>query len=204
MGGLFGKKKKKPALDQSEKALLDCKMVRDKIKGYIKTLERNEQLKKTKAKESLREKKKDRAKMLLKLAKMYGEQIKASDNQLTMIEDQIAQIEFTKNQAEIMKVLQQGNEALKNLQKEVNVEKWEQVKDDLDELKEKDNELTEFFKERGLNPDDVEDSVNKELEELMKLNSQEAEIDLPSANQEKVEVPETKEKEKEEKKMVEA
>ena len=129
MGGLFGKKKKKPALDQSEKALLDCKMVRDKIKGYIKTLERNEKLKKTKAKESLREKKKDRAKMLLKLAKMYGEQIKASDNQLTMIEDQIAQIEFTKNQAEIMKVLQQGNEALKNLQKEVNVEKWEQVKD---------------------------------------------------------------------------
>ena len=87
MGGLFGKKKKKPALDQSEKALLDCKMVRDKIKGYIKTLERNEKLKKTKAKESLREKKKDRAKMLLKLAKMYGEQIKASDNQLTMIED---------------------------------------------------------------------------------------------------------------------
>ena len=61
MGGLFGKKKKKPALDQSEKALLDCKMVRDKIKGYIKTLERNEKLKKTKAKESLREKKKELA-----------------------------------------------------------------------------------------------------------------------------------------------
>lgn len=203
MGGLFGKKKKKKAeLDQTEKALLDCKMVRDKIKGYIKSLERNEKIKKTKAKEALREKKKDRAKMLLKLAKMYSEQIKTSDGQLTMIEDQIAQIETTRNLAESMKVLQQGNEALKNLQKEVNVEKWEQVKDDLDDLKERDNEITEFFKERGLEAEDVEDSVNKELEELMKLNSEEAEKDLPNANQEKVDVPEVKEKE--EKKMVEA
>lgn len=203
MGGLFGRTgKKKANLDQTEKALLDCKMVRDKIKGYIKSLERNEKIKKEKAKEALREKKKDRAKMLLKLAKMYSEQIKTSDGQLTMIEDQIALIESSRNQAEIMKVLQQGNEALKNLQKEVNVEKWEQVKDDLDDLKERDNELTEFFKERGLNADDVEDTVNKELEELMKLNSEEAEKDLPSANQEKVEVPEVKEKE--EKKMVEA
>lgn len=203
MGGLFGRRgKKKANLDQTEKALLDCKMVRDKIKGYIKSLERNEKIKKEKAKEALREKKKDRAKMLLKLAKMYSEQIKTSDGQLTMIEDQIALIESSRNQAEIMKVLQQGNEALKNLQKEVNVEKWEQVKDDLDDLKERDNELTEFFKERGLNADDVEDTVNKELEELMKLNSEEAEKDLPSANQEKVEVPEVKEKE--EKKMVEA
>ena len=64
--GKLCEKSHSPLINQEEKALLDCKMTRDKIKTYIKRLERNANLKKEKAKDALRAKNKDRAKYNLK------------------------------------------------------------------------------------------------------------------------------------------
>ena len=57
MGGLFGNKQKSAKLNTDEKAMLDCKLARDKIKQYIKRLEKNAALKKEKSKEALKDKK---------------------------------------------------------------------------------------------------------------------------------------------------
>ena len=143
MGFLFSKKKKKEVkLNTNETAILDCKVCRDKIKKYIKTLEKNADLKKEKAKEALKAKNRDRAKINLKMEKMYREQIKSAEGQLEMIETQINQIESLQSQKDALDVLKQGNEALKQLQKEVNVEKFQEIADDLDELKEQKNSST--------------------------------------------------------------
>ena len=203
MGFLFSKKKKKEVkLDTQESAILDCKMCRDKIKKYIKSLEKNAADKKEKAKEALKAKNKDRARMNLRLEKMYREQIKAADGQLEMIENQISQIETAQSQKDAMTVLKEGNEVLKKLQSEVNVEKFQEIADDLDELKEQNNEITEFFKARGI---EEEEDVNDELDKLIASVQKEAAVDLPDANKEVLEEEkEVKEKTVEKKVALEA
>ena len=196
MGFLFSKKKKtkEVKLDNEESAILECKMCRDKIKKYIKNLEKNAAQKKEKAKAALKAKDKDRAKMNLRMEKMYREQIKTADGQLEMIENQIAQIETAQSQKDAMTVLKQGNEVLKKLQSEVNVEKFQEIADDLEELKDQQNELTEFFKARGI---EEEEDVNAELDKLIESVQNEAAVDLPNANKEVLEEEKKVEKEKE-------
>ena len=200
MGFLFSKKKKKIVeLKSDEQAILKCKMCRDNIKKYIKKLEKDAGLKKEKAKEALKAKNRDRAKLHLRMEKMYQEQIKTAYGQLEMVETQINQIETAQSQKDAMQVLQEGNAVLKKLQDEVNVEKFQEISDDLDELKAKNDEITEFFKERGI---DEEESVNDELDKLIASVQAETGSALPSANKENLEEEPEKEKEvKEEKKV---
>ena len=169
-----------PLINSEEKALLDCKITRDKIKTYIKRLERNANLKKEKAKDALRAKNKDRAKYNLKLSKMYQEQIKTADSQLTMLEEQISNIKQATTQRDAMKVLEKGNEVLKNLQKECNIEKWEKISDDMNDLKEQQDEINQFFRDRSM--DDVDDDVEEEMNKLIESTKSDIEQELPSAN----------------------
>jgi hypothetical protein len=103
MGSLFGKKKKekenKPDLSKTEESILQAKMTRDNIKKYIKKVERTAKLKKDKAKEYLKKGDKDRAKIYLKMSKMYQQQIGTAEGQLKSIEEQVALIETTLNQS---------------------------------------------------------------------------------------------------------
>ena len=178
--GKLCEKSHSPLINQEEKALLDCKMTRDKIKTYIKRLERNANLKKEKAKDALRAKNKDRAKYNLKLSKMYQEQIKTADAQLTMLEEQIANIEQATTQRDAMKVLEKGNEVLKNLQSECNIEKWEKISEDMQDIKDQQDEINQFFRDRNMN--DVDDDVEEEMTKLMESEKNDIENELPSAN----------------------
>ena len=199
MGSLFSKKKT-IELKAEDQAILKCKMCRDNIKRYIKRLENDANLKKQKAKEALQAKNKDRARLNLRMEKMYREQIKTADGQLEMIETQINQIESAQSQKDVMTVLQEGNAVLKKLQEEVNVDKYKDISDDMEEIKAKNDEITEFFKDRGID----EEVVNDELDKLIASVQQEAGADLPRANEEKLEGEKQKEEEKVKKVAVEA
>ena len=201
MGLLFSKKKESPkvVLKADEQAVLKCKICRDNIKKYIKKLENDSKVKKQKAKEALQSKNRERARMNLRMEKMYQEQIKTAYGQLEMIDNQITQIESAQSQKDVMTVLQEGNAVLKKLQDEVNVDKFREISDDMEEIKEKNDEISEFFKERGI---DEEESVNEELDKLIASVQSEAGIDLPAANKENLEEEKEKEKEvKQEKKV---
>ena len=196
MGNLC-KKSHSPLINQEEKALLDCKMTRDKIKTYIKRLERNANLKKEKAKDALRAKNKDRAKYNLKLSKMYQEQIKTADAQLTMLEEQIANIEQATTQRDAMKVLEKGNEVLKNLQSECNIEKWEKISEDMQDIKDQQDEINQFFRDRNI--ENVDDDVEEEMNKLMESENNDIENELPSANKNEIYIEEEKNENKKEK-----
>ena len=99
-----------------------------------------------------------------------------------------------------MTVLQEGNAVLKKLQEEVNVDKYKDISDDMEEIKAKNDEITEFFKDRGID----EEVVNDELDKLIASVQQEAGADLPRANEEKLEGEKQKEEEKVKKVAVEA
>ena len=192
MGIFTGKKNKKnPKLNVEEKTILQCKITRDNIKNYIKKLEKNSKLKREKAKESLKQKNKDRAKYNLKLSKMYSEQIKNAESQLTMLEEQISNLESAITQKEALKILEKGNEVLKNLQNECNIEKWEKISDDMNEIKEQQDEINQFFRDKNI--EDIDDDIENEMNKLMESDN---DLELPSANQNEIHVEENKNEDK--------
>jgi charged multivesicular body protein 6 len=176
------------SLKADEKTIMNCKICRDNIKSYIKRLERNEQIKRDKAKQSLIDKDKDRAKMYLNQSKLYREQIKVASGQLNMIEDQILQIESAKMQKEAITVLEQGNKILKQLNEEVNIEKWEKISDDMNEVKQQQDEIANFLKSHNIDENEYEEELNKELDNLMKQQNKEEEINLPDAGKKEIEI----------------
>ena len=190
-------------LSQEDKAMIECKQCRDKIKAYIRNGEKMVQKKKEKVKELLRNKDKERARFYLKQSKFYADKIKVYDGQLDMIETQISNLQTTMQMTEYQKVLRQGNEVLKELQKEVNVEKWQQIGDDLNELKEHDKELTNYFKEHNQNEEEFDNAVDDEIKK-MENELGIGEIKLPDAPRNPVEVPIEEKKEKEKRVAVEA
>ena len=172
-------------LSPTERAILDCKSCRDKIKRYIKNLEQKEQRSKLKVKELLRLKQRDRAKLYLKQSKLFSEQTKIADGQLDMINQQIANIESTSNMNECAEVLNRGNAVLKQLQNEVNIEHWENIKDDLDELKERDREIGDFFKEKGIDEEELETQCDDEINKLL-AEMQGNDIQFPNVPKEQI------------------
>ena len=182
--------KKDVSLSETEQAILQCKTCRDKIKKYIRNLEQKEEKLREKAKDLLRHKKRDRAKYYLKQCRLFREQAKIADGQLEMINNQIINIESTCNMQECMSCINQGNAVLKNLQKDVNLEEWENIRDDLEELKEKDREINDFFRERGIDEEECDAQCEDELNKLLYEIQGDKQINLP-------EVPKTKIKEDE-------
>ena len=160
------KRKVKPiVLNETETAILQCKICRDKIKSYISRLSNREAKLKQKAKDLLKSKDKERAKLYLRQCKLHKVQIETSQGQLDMIETQIINIEKTQNLIECKRSLEKGNAVLRQLQSEIKLEEWEKVRDDLEELKEKDKEIAEFMK--GYGQEKFDEDVNKELEKMM-------------------------------------
>ena len=170
----------KSLLSTEEKAVLDCKHCRDNLKNYIKKLERSEKLQKDKAKEFLREKNRPRAKMCLNKSKIFSAQIESANNNLTVIEEQILRIEQTKSQAEVFKVLETGNAVLKELQKEVNIEKWESIRDDMDDIKAQQQEIGDFLKSHNINEEQFEIDIDNDLAKLMQQEGIKLENEMPS------------------------
>ena len=212
MGSLFGRKKKekekKPDLSKAEESILQAKMTRDNIKKYIKKVERTAKLKRDKAKEYLKNGDKDRAKIFLKMSKMYQQQISSAEGQLKTIEEQVALIETTLNQKEIMDVLTQGNKVLAELHKEVNVEKFEQIKEDMDEMQQTQDEINEFFQQHNTNINELDNDIQKEIDSINEALKKEAEAEnaFPEANKEEVNIEKNEEVKEEEnkKELVEA
>ena len=180
------RQRKPVTLNETENAILQCKTCRDKIKQYIKKLEKRQKDCLEKAKNLLSSKERDRAKIYLRQKKLHQEQIKISEGQLEMVENQIQQIESTQNLQECMACLKQGNEVLKKLQSTIKIDEWEKVKDDLDELKEKDKEIGNYLKEYGIDEAEYDDQVNKEYDKLLKELEGGEKIDLPSVPKEEI------------------
>ena len=178
--------RKNVTLSETERAILECKTCRDNIKKYIRNLEQKEVKSKEKAKDLLKKKQKDRAKLYLKQCKLFREQAKIADGQLEMINEQISNIEKTCTMGECMACLKQSNSVLKQLQKEVNIEHWENIRDDMEELKERDREIGDFFKERGIDQEQYEAECEDELNKLIYEMQGNYELNLPNVPNTKI------------------
>ena len=161
-------------------------MCRDKIKNYIKKCETTALKKRQKAKELLKNKQKDRAKVYLNQSKFHLTQAKVGDGQLKLIEDQINELQKATQLNEIRKVLENGNKVLKQLQSEINIEKWQEIKEDMEGLKEQQDEIGEFLRNNNIDEGEYEKDVQEEFEKLQK--DLENDLNLPEVPKNKINV----------------
>ena len=152
--------------DSFDNIILKSKIARDKVKNYLKRIEKNKNNQRELSKEQIKKGNREKAKFYLASSKAFEKQIEVGYGQLSMLENQIMMIEKSKQELSAIGVLEEGNMLLKKLQKEISIEKWEKVEEDMDLAREKKNELDKFFRDNGLNSEEIDNELNIELEKL--------------------------------------
>ena len=169
-----------------ENSIIECKKTRDKIKQYIKNLEKEILKVKAKSIKYLKKNNKERAKFELKRKKMYEMQISNSEKQLEIIIEKIIEIEKTQIESEVLKTLNQSNEILIKLNDEVSIDKWELINDELGQIKMEQDEVKNFFNNNHLNYND-DSYFDLEIENILKEESENNNIEINENNMENAE-----------------
>ncbi|XP_072377599.1 charged multivesicular body protein 6-A-like [Diabrotica undecimpunctata] len=191
MGILFGKKKPPSRVTEHDKAVLQLKQQRDKLRQYQKRVELSLGKDKDIAKKLLNNGQRDRAKLLLK-KKRYQEQLLSKlDVQLDNLDKMASDIEFAQLETQVVSGLKAGNEALKQINDSLKIEDIERILDETREGIDKQNEINELLS--GQLTDEDEAAVEEELAGLI-----EQEMPAVPSEEPRVEVNEEEEEDEEE------
>ncbi|WVQ96617.1 hypothetical protein IAU59_003722 [Kwoniella sp. CBS 9459] len=155
-----------PKITAQDRAILDLKLQRDKMKQYQKRLQVVLDREQAIAKEALKAGNKTRALTALR-QKKYQEQLLAkTDSQLMTLQELVSTIEFTQIQNTVMHGLEMGADVLKQLHAEMSLEKVEKLMDQTREGVEYQREIDESLMSR-MSPEE-EEAVQAELEQLQR------------------------------------
>ncbi|XP_019880965.1 charged multivesicular body protein 6 [Aethina tumida] len=188
MGIIFGKKKASTRITQQDKAVLQLKQQRDKLKQYQKRIEQNLEKDRLLAKTLLNKGQRDRAKLLLRKKRFQEQLLTKTDGQLTNLEQLTHDIEFAQVELQVIEGLKVGNEALKKVNDALNIEDIEKILDETREGIEKQEEINAMLS--GTLTDEDEQAVEEELAEILSKQ-------MPEVPETKLETEEVEEGEKE-------
>jgi len=155
-----------PKITKQDRAILDLKLQRDKVRQYQKkiqgVLDREHEI----AKQHLAVGQKDRALFALRKRKYQETLLAKTDAQLENLEKLVSTIEFSLVEVSVVHGLQQGNEVLKAIHKELNLEAVERLMEETAEAREYQREIDEMLA-NNLTVED-EEAVEAELSQLRK------------------------------------
>ncbi|EDW79666.1 uncharacterized protein Dwil_GK17897 [Drosophila willistoni] len=186
MGALFGKSSKKAPsrITEQDKAVLQLKQQRDRLKQYQKRIELQLENDRLLAKKCLQQGRKDRAKLLLRKKKYQETLLTNADRQLENLEKLSADLEFAQVEMKVLDGLKQGNAALKKVHDMLDINEVEKIMDETREGIEKQQEIDAILTD-VLTTQDEED-VLAELEALEAEDDRT--VELPEVPTEDVEV----------------
>ncbi|TDL28701.1 hypothetical protein BD410DRAFT_781230 [Rickenella mellea] len=168
-----------PKITAQDRAILDLKLQRDKLKQYQKkiqtVLDREHEI----AKAQLAAGRKDRAIVALRRRKYQESLLQKTDTQLETLEQLVSTIEFSLVEVSVLHGLKQGNEVLKEIHKQMNVESVEKLMEETAEAQAYQREIDEMLT-TTLTLDE-EESVQLELRALQAEQEPEtAPVKLPT------------------------
>ncbi|KAI9462444.1 Snf7 family [Lactarius psammicola] len=173
-----------PKITAQDRAILDLKLQRDKLKQYQKKiqiiLDREHEI----ARQQLAAGHKDRALIALRRRKYQEGLLVKTDGQLESLEQLVSTIEFSLVEVSVLHGLKQGNAVLKEIHKELNVESVERLLEETAEAREYQREIDNMLTS-SLSLDE-EDAVQAELKELQQealhaQGNEETPLSLPDA-----------------------
>jgi len=170
-----------------DRAILDMKIQRDKLKTYQKRIQIVLDREKEVAQECLRNGQKDKALLALRKRKYQEQLFKKTDGHLETLEQLSSTIEFSLIQKDILFGLQQGNAVLKQIRKEMSLERVEKLMGETQDAIAYQREVSELLGSNMTNED--EDAVEDEFEILAKQAREEERLRLGLPPQEEEEEP---------------
>ncbi|XP_050311168.1 charged multivesicular body protein 6-A [Anthonomus grandis grandis] len=175
MGVLFSKKKPSSRITPHDKAVLQLKQQRDKLKQYQKRIEKQMENDRELARKLLNAGHKDRALLLLKKKRYQEKLLTKADGQLSTLETLTQDLEFAEVEQKVLEGLKQGNEALKKITDSMNIEEIERILDETKEAKEKQDEISNLLG-GSLSEEDLE-SVEEEYAKILEEEMPEVPVD---------------------------
>ncbi|XP_067672996.1 charged multivesicular body protein 6-like isoform X2 [Haliotis asinina] len=185
MGSLFGKSKPKPSrVTEQDRAVLQLKQQRDKLKQYQKKINANLERERNVARQLLRDGKKDKALLLLRKKKFQEGLLVKTDGQLDNIERMVHDLEFAQIEAEVVKGLKVGNDSLKKMHELLSLEDVEKIMEETREGIEYQQEIDDLLA-GGLTDQDEQD-VLAELSQIVQDSTPEQDLELPEVPDEDI------------------
>ncbi|KAF7339563.1 hypothetical protein MSAN_02170800 [Mycena sanguinolenta] len=168
-----------PKITAQDRAILDLKLQRDKLKQYQKKIQVVLDREHAIAKAHLAAGNKDRAVIALRQRKYQQSLLLKTDGQLETLEQLVSTIEFSLVEVSVLHGLKQGNEVLKEIHKEMSIESVEKLMDETQEAREYQREINDLLA-NNLTADE-EDAVQEELRQLeVEAIGETAAVELPS------------------------
>ncbi|PNI21856.1 CHMP6 isoform 2 [Pan troglodytes] len=175
MGNLFGRKKQSRVTEQ-DKAILQLKQQRDKLRQYQKRIAQQLERERALARQLLRDGRKERAKLLLKKKRYQEQLLDRTENQISSLEAMVQSIEFTQIEMKVMEGLQFGNECLNKMHQVMSIEEVERILEETQEAVEYQRQIDELL--AGSFTQEDEDAI---LEELSTITQEQIELpEVPS------------------------
>ncbi|XP_011685386.1 PREDICTED: charged multivesicular body protein 6 [Wasmannia auropunctata] len=180
MGIFFAKKKQPSRVTEQDKAILQVKQTRDKIKQYQKKIEQSLEKERLLAKELLKNGKKDRALLLLRKKKYQEQVLSRADGQLENLERMVHDLEFAQVETKVVDGLKVGNTALKQLHALLSIDEIEKVMDETREGIEKQREIDEVLTSTIATEEEIDESeIEAELDALVEADIDEKAPEIP-------------------------
>ncbi|XP_075701333.1 charged multivesicular body protein 6 [Rhinoderma darwinii] len=181
MGNIFGRKRRSRVTEQ-DKAVLQLKQQRDKLKQYQKKITSQLQREREVARQLLRDGKKEKAKLLLKKKRYQEQLLEKTDNQISNLEKMVEDLEFAQIELKVIEGLKIGNDCLKKMHEVMSIEEVERIMDETQEGLEYQRQIDELLS--GSLTTEDEEAILEELEAITQED-----LELPEAPKEQL--PET-------------
>lgn len=162
MGNLFGIKRRAPVVTAQDRAILQLKQQRDKIKMYQKRTELDLIKNKDLALKLFQNGMKERALIVMRRKKNMEDILRRTDQQLETLESLVSDLEYTQIEISVVEGLKVGTDALKQLNSLMNIDDIQKMMEDNDEAAEKQKEITNILQQSSERYD--EDDLLNELE----------------------------------------
>ncbi|KAJ2084335.1 Vacuolar protein sorting-associated protein 20 [Coemansia sp. RSA 988] len=168
----MGSSQSKHKITAQDKAILDMKVQRDKLRQFQRKVEVVLNREDSLARELLRKGDKSRALLALRRRKYQQQMINKTDMQLFNLQNLVEQIEFSLVQKDVLFGLEQGNRVLSQLNSEMRIEDVERLADNTAEAIAYQKEVSNILNANMSAEDDeavLEDLAKLEREETDKL-----------------------------------
>lgn len=164
MGNVFGRKSRSSRVTEQDKAILQLKQQRDKLKQYQKRITLQLEKERALAKQLLKDGRKEKALLLLKKKRYQDQLLEKTESQISNLERMVQDIEFMQIEMKVIEGLKVGNECLKSMHEVMSIEDVEKILDETQESIEYQRQIDEML--AGALTQEDEDAVLAELEAI--------------------------------------